>query len=238
MRFKLYYYRAGGLEDPSSVQINDGVLALKGCKFNEIAWTFRPFLPEASSALSLPNRMATFRDLETLWRDFLQQILGSSSPYNDLHVALSLALVAGMTGLAPAEGNLQLHFANFAAYLLELRQLQVNTTTEIVDQAKMDVLRDAAKDGDWAQFMVDSLRFCKNRRFFVTEKGYFGIGSATILTGDTCCVLLGAPVPYILVKAKNGYVLIGESYIHGIMRGEVVGLCKSGKLHTENILIH
>lgn len=38
--------------------------------------------------------------------------------------------------------------------------------------------------------------------------------------GDICCILFGAPVPFVLRPAGNGYRLVGEAYVHGIMKGE------------------
>lgn len=44
---------------------------------------------------------------------------------------------------------------------------------------------------------------CLGRRFFVTSKGSFGLGPEGTKIGDNVCVLLGAPVPFILRKRKS-----------------------------------
>jgi hypothetical protein len=49
--------------------------------------------------------------------------------------------------------------------------------------------------------------------FFVTRKGYIGVGHPNIAVGDTIAVLLGGPVPYILRKYNDAYVLVGEWYV-------------------------
>ncbi|EPE36533.1 hypothetical protein GLAREA_08696 [Glarea lozoyensis ATCC 20868] len=65
-------------------------------------------------------------------------------------------------------------------------------------------------------------RAALKRAFFVTEKGYMGLGPASIQKGDFVYVLAGGQVPFILRKHTNAetYFLMGESYVHGIMDGE------------------
>jgi hypothetical protein len=61
-----------------------------------------------------------------------------------------------------------------------------------------------------------------NRRFYTTHKGFIGQAPSTAVTGDIVCILKGANVPFILRKAGDKYVLIGECYCHGIMYGEAM----------------
>ncbi|PMD31122.1 hypothetical protein L207DRAFT_385252, partial [Hyaloscypha variabilis F] len=60
------------------------------------------------------------------------------------------------------------------------------------------------------------------RRFFITEKGYLGLGPGHMEVGDQVTVLFGGKTPFILRKFEDHFKLIGESYIHGIMEGEVI----------------
>jgi hypothetical protein len=57
-------------------------------------------------------------------------------------------------------------------------------------------------------------------RFFVTKRGYIGVGPPTTKFNDKVCVFTGGGVPFILEKRKRTYSLIGECYVHGIMYGE------------------
>jgi hypothetical protein len=82
---------------------------------------------------------------------------------------------------------------------------------------------------DRAQELRDSMRAAfvhthRNRRFFTTEKGYIGLGPEASRVGDLVCVLLGGPLPYILRRSETSFKLIGESYVHGLMRGEAIHL--------------
>ncbi|KAF2124508.1 HET-domain-containing protein [Dothidotthia symphoricarpi CBS 119687] len=79
---------------------------------------------------------------------------------------------------------------------------------------------------------------CRNRRFFITEKGRFGLGRWNVKKGDAVCVLLGGETPFILRRCeeklldekladeeRNGednareehYKVIGEAYVDGLM---------------------
>jgi hypothetical protein len=73
-----------------------------------------------------------------------------------------------------------------------------------------------------------------NRKFFITEKGYFGLGPSTTQPGDNVCVLAGGHVPYVVRprdcdcaasilgdEPVNSLELLGDAYMQGIMNGEV-----------------
>ena len=56
--------------------------------------------------------------------------------------------------------------------------------------------------------------------------------------GDITVVLFGGYVPYIL-RSKNGYYqFVGEAYIHGVMRGEVIEQWRKGLYKEEGFEIH
>lgn len=72
-----------------------------------------------------------------------------------------------------------------------------------------------------------------NRRFFLLPDrtdgvGYrFGIAPTDAQVGDIVCVLLGCSVPVLLCpldasNLDNGYVIVGEAYLHGVMDDEVL----------------
>jgi hypothetical protein len=62
----------------------------------------------------------------------------------------------------------------------------------------------------------------QGRRVFVSESGHFGLVPDHAQVGDLVCILYGCDVPVILRKIKGHYELIGESYVHGIMKGEAM----------------
>ncbi|KAH8745951.1 heterokaryon incompatibility protein-domain-containing protein [Hyaloscypha finlandica] len=67
---------------------------------------------------------------------------------------------------------------------------------------------------------------CLGRRFFVTKKGYFGIGPAELEEGDEIYILAGGKFPLVLRPSPesqpNTFELVGDCYVHGVMDGEAV----------------
>ena len=84
--------------------------------------------------------------------------------------------------------------------------------------------------------------FALGRRFFVTRKGYLGLGPRDTKVGDRVSVLLGSDVPFILRKregaSRGGWKMVGETYVHGIMEGEVIEKCKMGYLEVGKLVLH
>lgn len=61
------------------------------------------------------------------------------------------------------------------------------------------------------------------RKYFVTESGYLGLGPGAAKSGDCVVVILGLRTPFILRPQSGGkYRIIGDAYVHGIMEGELV----------------
>lgn len=52
------------------------------------------------------------------------------------------------------------------------------------------------------------------------------------------CILHGGRTPLILWKVEEHYILIGESYIHGIMFREAMAGLESGEYQLESFEIH
>jgi hypothetical protein len=57
-------------------------------------------------------------------------------------------------------------------------------------------------------------------RLMITGKGYFGVGHCQSRVGDSICLIQGCSMPTILRPYEDGWKIIGESYVHGIMDGE------------------
>jgi hypothetical protein len=58
-------------------------------------------------------------------------------------------------------------------------------------------------------------RHCAGRRFFVSERGYFGLGPGLVEEGDLCCIIFGAKTPFILrsTEVTGQFKLVGEACI-------------------------
>lgn len=77
---------------------------------------------------------------------------------------------------------------------------------------------------------------CRNRKCFVTANKYLGIGPVDAQAGDEVHILSGARVPFVFrtINPDNislpdehdpetqSYTMIGETYVHGLMKGEAL----------------
>ena len=68
------------------------------------------------------------------------------------------------------------------------------------------------------------------RQLVVTTDGHMGLAHSTVKPGDAVCILLGGQTPFILRSNGKAWEFQGESYIHGLMSGEVFSM---KDLHSE-----
>lgn len=74
--------------------------------------------------------------------------------------------------------------------------------------------------------------------FFVTERGYVGVGPPNLVEGDEVWVLSGGKVPFILRPSTGDksprssatplFSLMGDAFVHGILDEETIALHKGG----------
>lgn len=80
----------------------------------------------------------------------------------------------------------------------------------------------ANASGRWA--FVGRMMISNNRCLFKTKTGYLGVGPSLSREGDRVVLAKGGMVPLVLRAVDNTKVkweLVGDAYIHGIMRGEI-----------------
>lgn len=131
-------------------------------------------------------------------------------------------------------------------YLNELSALESLTSSELLpteDQVleKAELLRSGLDDYP-NKDDSEVLRFLKDgdgnavpfggrlgatggaRRLYVTAGGYLGIGPGSIKEGDAVWLVQGGRVPFVFRMAQStaGMRLLGETYVHGFMHGEMV----------------
>ena len=80
---------------------------------------------------------------------------------------------------------------------------------------------------------------CTNRSFIITDTGYFGLGPLISRPGDTACVIIGVDVAFMLrgTAEEGSYRLLGESYMHGLMQGQVRGMVQRNEVVEQSIVI-
>lgn len=60
------------------------------------------------------------------------------------------------------------------------------------------------------------------RRIYTTAQGYIGLGPGALRPGDQICLFLGGQVLYVLRHEGGETQFVGETYVHGVMDGEVL----------------
>lgn len=75
---------------------------------------------------------------------------------------------------------------------------------------------------------------------FRTENGYLGLGPSSIREGDQVWILDGGRVPFVLRPLSSGtdcprYRFLGESYVHGVMYGDVMNRRPFSKVDSYTI---
>jgi hypothetical protein len=68
----------------------------------------------------------------------------------------------------------------------------------------------------------------RRRRVFLTTEGHIGLSTEPTMVGDDIWSVSGCPTPVVLRRDANDdvalrYKLLGEAYVHGIMRGQNIG---------------
>ena len=90
--------------------------------------------------------------------------------------------------------------------------------------------------------LVRAMRVLAWRRLVTTHGGYLGLVPAAAIAGDVVAMLVGCDVPLLLRPAvkgeeSDGFTLIGECYVHGVMSGEVRELVEQRKCKLDSITI-
>jgi hypothetical protein len=130
------------------------------------------------------------------------------------------------------------HLADYEAFV---KRFYVQPS-QILPRVPVPKLWEAmGKTADARRFYEAACHACSHRNIFVTGQGYIGIGPMNLRVGDRVCVLKGAEFPYVLravgvsdnnsresnaeedsgQEKENQFEVVGETYVHGIMEGEV-----------------
>jgi hypothetical protein len=71
----------------------------------------------------------------------------------------------------------------------------------------------------------------------VSKKGFISLIPSRAQQGDMIYILFGCSVPVIIRKWNDHHVFIGESYVHGIMDGQVIKMLNEGILKQEQFIL-
>jgi hypothetical protein len=131
----------------------------------------------------------------------------------DDYGTMAMTFAAGMTNF---KTRAQPH--DLSTLINILRNFDIRAEERVSKENVSNIGATRWLEGQWRGL----LRFCYNRRFFITIRGRMGLGPRCLQAGDIVAVLRGAMLPFILRKEVEDYRLLGAAYVHGIMDGEAV----------------
>lgn len=142
-------------------------------------------------------------------RENLLAVVNDSS--EDLFDSFFFVLMRGFPTLRTRPAIIKLFKDNFEEYLRRAR-------TVATSQDSMELERSVG-----LVLCEQHFRRLSNRKLTYTQSGRLGIVPPFAKPGDICCIVLGVSVPLILRHSQAGrYNLVGDSYIHGVMAGELL----------------
>lgn len=115
------------------------------------------------------------------------------------------------------------------------------TISEGIRMVARDTSRTAVTESDddsWSRWAASA---SNGRVFARTGKGYYVLGPAALEIGDVICCLFGNKVPFCLrptaAKGVGYHLLVGECYVHGLMRGEAMDMLARIELYEKQFNI-
>lgn len=228
----LHYYNASsGLGDSYHATTDEGALLLHGVLFDQLASVSQLKKEDFEISSKHSDTSGSEGILESIYSAVTDS--SSLSPYGcnqNRRDAFSITLSAGFLSRTNGENmeNLPFHQANFNAYWKARARARQS----------MHIEKDDA--GDAMRFMVDLKEKAHHRSFFISRRGYVGLGPYFAQPGDLCVVFRGGFVPFIIRPGESDgkFRLIGECYVHGIMRGELASMVERESMAIEDIILH
>lgn len=125
------------------------------------------------------------------------------------------------------------------AYLLALF-LDDNGLRDVLPPSTAKQMMSSSKNGEADMYATEARHYCFNRSFFVTSAGRMGIGPSDTRLDDIVAVLPGSGVPFVIRRREEagGWLIVGESYVDGLMAGEAIQSWEQGRLQKEILDFH
>ena len=225
-----YYNVSSSLGDSYHVVTADRGLKLRGAVFDQLASAYQ--LNTKDIELTPVQNIACSNDgaLDSIYPIVMDPNMPSPYGSNQNRCdAFSITLNAGFLSRVNGENmeNITFHRQNFNKYW-KARARKCQSTDEDAD------------DGDALRFLADVIEWASHHTFFITRRGYVGLGPCFAKPGDICVIVQGGPVPLIIRRSEfdSKLRLVGECYIHGIMRGELASTVEENRMNVEEIVLH
>jgi hypothetical protein len=164
--------------------------------------------------------------IEALWEETAD---AAKTDVAQLEIDFSWTLVRAYPA-SPGRAPDAEHRAEFAAYRSLVRRAAGSIGYEMIGEEQVD--------DPLPRNFLHRLNYCDGLRVTLLESGQIGLVPSITSLEDLCFVIPGVPVPMILRPLAGGsYNHVGESYINGIMPGEVFELVESGVAEEKSLVL-
>ncbi|KAI1359640.1 heterokaryon incompatibility protein-domain-containing protein [Xylaria arbuscula] len=208
------------------------VLQAYGIEIDVVAACSQPMLSRDFYERKLPGQPPSM--IERLWSEICRK---KDFNLNDRYLNDQPAFFAFMQTLSngcvqaaghegtPYEGvSDDVWLQKAARYVVETLDRSAGISRDILDAAEATKHEDHHEK--WSRWATSA---SEGRIFAETENGYYVLGPAVVEAGDIVCVLFGSKVPFCLRPVDEYYLLVGECYVHGLMKGEAMDSLSRGE---------
>ncbi len=219
-------------DSTAQIEILEGdnlVLQAHGVEIDTVEACSQTLLDEDFYGKKPPDQSSTI--IETLWHEVCRKerfnledwYIDGDTAFFAFMQTLSNGCVqaAGHECTAYHEVSDRVWLAKASSYIAEL----LGTSADSVVSEEVKAVAESAEgksDGEkWYRWAASA---SEGRVFARTRRGYFVLGPSALQAGDIVCVLFGAKMPFCLRPMGRRYLLVGECYVHGLMKGEAMGM--------------
>ena len=246
------YWAAGKGSFTTGVGIDDRVLQLDGLAFDTIELIAAPWHPngplppvsrkgvevlETWEALAIANVIDCPYNGDrknALWRTMIADHVGDQAAPNDdwayvetwydrVGWAEDPASTSSMSiwETASRTGDYSGQSVKMIEHFYEHRPLEASGG--VIATIKLAYAAQKTITKTYEEYLHRIHHACMHRALFVTSRGYIGLAPWNAQVGDIIAILDGGKTPFLLRAASSSmHILVGESYVHGIMGGEAL----------------
>ncbi|KAI0414228.1 heterokaryon incompatibility protein-domain-containing protein [Xylaria grammica] len=217
----------GGSEKSAHILRGDDQLRVHGIEFDTVEI-------EIDNSSENPNSWAD--EVKTLWdRGYLRNV------YDDLHVLRNACRRTMRYGhcnniIATTKGLETTPSFSDDRYVIQETPSPTNTATRrsfepFDEEEKFESDRDKMVRDRMGRDINHTDRYFlaeSESSYFITRRGFVGRSPMPVRVGDKICIFFGGKVPFLLRQqpSSNLFTLVGETYIHGIMKGAAMASMK------------
>ncbi|KAI0533672.1 heterokaryon incompatibility protein-domain-containing protein [Xylaria digitata] len=225
----------GGSSTKFEIVEEGGFLILRahGVEIDTVVACSRPMLSRDFYQKKLPDQTPTM--IERLWREILEkEQFNLDDGYLNGQPAFFAFMQTLSNGCVQATGHDCIPYYEVSDDVwLQKAARYIVETLGASDEVPGAIQRAAASveheshHEQWSRWATSA---SEGRIFAKTASGYYVLGPGALEAGDIVCGLFGSKVPFCLRPMGSFYLLVGECYVHGLMKGEGIDMLARGEV--------